>query len=151
MLLVLFGANVFQAQTFYFAASPLLESVFISKVLYSLPCKFSEISPTLSWLLVIILRLDFTANLSFLTDFFSVFMPQFRMKLVGHIALPSFVCPFIRSSNLIGACHILRTLYARVSKFYIWVPHEKLADFQSYAPLKKSEFLLARYFKKYLT
>ena len=55
--------------------------------------------------------------------------PQFRMKLMGHISLPSFVhptvCPFIK---LFCACHILRTLHARVLKFYIWVPNEKIAD-----------------------
>ena len=35
------------------------------------------------------------------------------------------VCPFVR---LFCACHILRTLQARVLKFYIWVPNEKIAD-----------------------
>ena len=29
---------------------------------------------------------------------------------------------------LVCACHILRTLHARVLKFYIWVPNEKIAD-----------------------
>ena len=51
------------------------------------------------------------------------------MKLMGHIILPSFVhpsvCPFVK---LFCACHILRTLHARVLKFYIWVPNEKIAD-----------------------
>ena len=28
---------------------------------------------------------------------------------------------------LVCACHILRTLHARVLKFYIWVPNEKIA------------------------
>ena len=56
-------------------------------------------------------------------------MPQFRMKLMGHIILPSFVdpsvCPLVK---LFCACHILRILHARVLKFYIWVPNEKIAD-----------------------
>ena len=38
---------------------------------------------------------------------------------------PSAVCQFIK---LFCACHILRTLHARVLKFYIWVPNEKIAD-----------------------
>ena len=37
----------------------------------------------------------------------------------------SSVCPFIK---LFCACHILRTLHARVLKFYIWVPSENIAD-----------------------
>ena len=57
------------------------------------------------------------------------------MKLMGHIILPSFVhpsvCPFVK---LFCACHILRTLHARVLKFYIWVPNEKIADHIFYAP-----------------
>ena len=52
--------------------------------------------------------------------------PQFQMELMGHIILPSFVhasvCPYVK---LFSACHILRTLHARVLKFYIWVPNEK--------------------------
>ena len=51
------------------------------------------------------------------------------MKLMGHSILPSIVrpsvCPFV---TLFCACHILRTLHARVLKFYIWVPNEKIAD-----------------------
>ena len=47
------------------------------------------------------------------------------MKLMGRIILPSFVHPFVK---LFCACHILRTLQARVLKFYIWVPNEKIAD-----------------------
>ena len=35
---------------------------------------------------------------------------------------------FVRSSSFFCACHILRTLHARVLKFYIWVPNEKIAD-----------------------
>ena len=35
------------------------------------------------------------------------------------------ICPFVK---LFSACHILRTLHARVLKFYIWVPNEKIAD-----------------------
>ena len=37
----------------------------------------------------------------------------------------AFVCPSVK---LFCACHILRTLQARVLKFYIWVPNEKIAD-----------------------
>ena len=51
------------------------------------------------------------------------------MKLMLHIILPSFVrlsaCPFVK---LFCVCHILRTLHARVLKFYIWFPNEKIAD-----------------------
>ena len=51
------------------------------------------------------------------------------MKLMRHIILPSFVrlsvCRFIK---LFCACHILRTLHARVLKFYIWFSNEKIAD-----------------------
>ena len=35
---------------------------------------------------------------------------------------------FVRSSSFFCACHILRTLHARVLKFYIWVPNAKIAD-----------------------
>ena len=35
-------------------------------------------------------------------------------------------CPFVKL--FFCACHILRTLQARVLKFYIWVPNEKIAD-----------------------
>ena len=35
---------------------------------------------------------------------------------------------FVRSSSFFCACHILRTLHARVLKFYIWVSNEKIAD-----------------------
>ena len=37
----------------------------------------------------------------------------------------AFVCPFVK---LFCACHILKTLHARVLKFYIRVPNEKIAD-----------------------
>ena len=35
------------------------------------------------------------------------------------------ICPFVK---LFCACHILRPLQARVLKFYIWVPNEKITD-----------------------
>ena len=35
------------------------------------------------------------------------------------------ICPFVK---LFCACRILRTLHARVLKFYIWVHNEKIAD-----------------------
>ena len=51
------------------------------------------------------------------------------MKLMRHIILPLFVhpsvCLFVK---LFCACHMLRTLHARVLKFYIWVPNEKIDD-----------------------
>ena len=51
------------------------------------------------------------------------------MKLMEHIILPSFkrpsICPFV---TLFDACHVLRTQHAKVLKFYIWVPREKIAD-----------------------
>ena len=51
------------------------------------------------------------------------------MKLMGHIILPSFVCPSICPFvKLFCAYHILRTLHARVLKFYIGVPNEKIAN-----------------------
>ena len=57
------------------------------------------------------------------------YAPSFEWHWWGHIILPSFVhptvCPFIK---LFCACHILRTLHARVLKFYIWVPNENIAD-----------------------
>ena len=71
------------------------------------------------------------------------------MKLMGHIILP-FVCPSVcLFVKLFCACHILRTLQARVLKFYIGVPNEKITDLyffflsgmfvQSYVPLKKNQ------------
>ena len=74
--------------------------------------------------------------------------------LMGHIILPSFVhpsvCPLV---TLFGACHILRTLHARVLKFYIWVLNEKIADlyfcscpaYLSYAPLKIEKIRIKSY------
>ena len=51
------------------------------------------------------------------------------MKLMGHIILPSFVTLSVGLFvKLFCACHILRTLHARVLKFYIWFPNEKIAD-----------------------
>ena len=69
---------------------------------------------------------------------------------------------FVRSSSFFCACHILRTLHARVLKFYIWVPNEKIADpyfvsclaclFKVMPLWKKSELnLWARYLEKYLS
>ena len=41
----------------------------------------------------------------------------------------AFSCPSVcLSIKLFCACHILRTLHARVFIFYIWVPNEKIAD-----------------------
>ena len=61
--------------------------------------------------------------------------------------------PFEKIRMESDACHILWTVYARVLKFHIWIPHGKIADlyffscpsylpFWSYAPLKKSEWNL---------
>ena len=58
--------------------------------------------------------------------------------------------PFV---TLFDACHILRTVHARVLKFHIWIPHEKVdgqyffsytscLPLWSYAFLKKSELNL---------
>ena len=50
---------------------------------------------------------------------------------MGHIVLPSFIRQSVRERPFVThfcACHIFRTLHARVSKFYIWVFNEKLAD-----------------------
>ena len=60
------------------------------------------------------------------------------------------LCPFEKITMKSDACHILRTVHARVLKFHIWIPHGKIADpyffsspsylaFWSYASLKKSE------------
>ena len=60
------------------------------------------------------------------------------------------LCPFEKIRMKSDACHILRTVHARVLKFHIWIPHGKIADpvffscpsylpFWSYAPLKESE------------
>ena len=39
------------------------------------------------------------------------------------------VCPLVRLFiALFDACHILLTVLARVLKFYIWIPHEKIGD-----------------------
>ena len=56
-------------------------------------------------------------------------LPPTSKKLEGHIALglcirPS-VCPLV---TLFDACHILWTVHAWVLKFYIWIPHGKVAD-----------------------
>ena len=42
----------------------------------------------------------------------------------------AFICPSAHLSirQAFYACHILKTLHARVLKFYIWVPNEKVAD-----------------------
>ena len=58
------------------------------------------------------------------------------------------LCPFEKIRMKSNACHILRTVHARVLKFHIWIPHGKIADlyffsspnylpFWSYAPSKK--------------
>ena len=93
-------------------------------------------------------------------------MPPISNEIKGHMI--AFVRPAVRLSvrpfvTLFCACHIIRTLHARVFKFYICVPHEKIADlyfflvwyvfffffffFFSFAPLKKSELsLVSKYF-----
>ena len=57
-------------------------------------------------------------------------MPSVSNKFDEAYYLPSFVrlsvCPFVEAFFCV--CHILRTLHARVLKFYIWVPSEKVAD-----------------------
>ena len=58
------------------------------------------------------------------------------------------LCPFEKIRMKSDACHILWTVHARVLKFYILIPHGKIADsyffsclsylpFWSYDPLKK--------------
>ena len=65
-----------------------------------------------------------------LNFYFSLlFMPPTSKKLrvifvVGlsvRVAVRAFV-------TLFDACHILRTVHARVLKFCIWIPHGKIAD-----------------------
>ena len=82
----------------------------------------------------------------------TVLMPMLIWAFAGcidHYA-PKFVCV---SDTLFDACHILRTVHARVLKFHVWIPHGKIADpwvffcpsclpFWSYASLKKSEWNL---------
>ena len=64
-------------------------------------------------------------------------------------------CPFI---TLFDACHILWTMHAKVLKFHIWNPDEKMSDpyffllsdklyFLSYAPETKSEWSLKKLFE----
>ena len=59
--------------------------------------------------------------------------------------------PFEKKGMKSDACHILRTVHARVLKFHVWIPHGKIGGirfvsspsylpFWSYAPLKKSEW-----------
>ena len=64
----------------------------------------------------------------------------------GFVCVRDSMIPFV---TLFDACHILRTVNARVLKCHIWIPHRKIADKYffscpiylpwSYAPLKKSE------------
>ena len=39
------------------------------------------------------------------------------------------LCPFEKIRMKSDACHILGTVHARVLKFHIWIPHEKLMTF----------------------
>ena len=73
------------------------------------------------------------------------------------------LCPFEKIWTKSAACHILWTLYARVLKFHIWIPHGKIADhifflvqvisLSGVMPLWKNqhEILSARYLEKYLS
>ena len=38
------------------------------------------------------------------------------------------ICTFEKIRMKSDACHILRTVHARVLKFHIWIPHGKIAD-----------------------
>ena len=38
------------------------------------------------------------------------------------------LCPFEKIRMKSDACHILRTVHARVLKFHIWISHGKIAD-----------------------
>ena len=38
------------------------------------------------------------------------------------------LCPFEKIRTKSDACHILWTVYARVLKFHVWIPHGKIAD-----------------------
>ena len=46
------------------------------------------------------------------------------------------------------ACHILRTVHARVLKFHIWIPHGKIADPYYFSCLSYPSFLELCPFKK---
>ena len=48
-----------------------------------------------------------------------IIIPPTSKKLTGHIGIGLSVRPSVRSS---------RTVHARVLKFYIWIPHGKIAD-----------------------
>ena len=73
------------------------------------------------------------------------------------------LCPFEKIRMKSDAYDILRTVHARVLKFYIWIPYGKIADpyffscpsylpFWSYTPLKsQNEILSARYLEKYFS
>ena len=57
------------------------------------------------------------------------YAPSFEWNWLGILfCLHLSIRLFVRSSSFFCACHILRTLHARVLKFYIWVPNEKIAD-----------------------
>ena len=80
-------------------------------------------------------------------------MPPTSKKLMGHTAFGLFFIPCLCLSCFLMhavSYELCNGVHARVLKFHIWIPHEKIADlyffsylsclpFWSYAPLKKSE------------
>ena len=73
------------------------------------------------------------------------------------------VCPFEKIQTKSDACHIVWTVYARVLKFHIWIPHGKVADLYFFLVQvislsgvmrlwkNENEILSARYLEKYLS
>ena len=74
------------------------------------------------------------------------------------------LCPFEKIRTKSHACHILRTVHAKVLKLHIWIPHGKIADLYFFflsrvtslsgvMPLWKNlnEIFSARYLEKYLS
>ena len=68
------------------------------------------------------------------------YAPSFEWNWWGILFCLHFpsVCLFVK---LFCACHILRTLWARVLKFYIWVPNKKKSWLVFLAHLSKSSGL----------
>ena len=53
-------------------------------------------------------------------------MPPTSKKLMGHIGFGLSIQVSVHACvRLKHACHILRTVHARVLKFHIWIPHGK--------------------------
>ena len=90
---------------------------------------------------------------SWRTFFFFFLFVCFVLFFLSELSPFLVLCPFEKIWMKSDACHILRSVHARVLKFHKWIRHGKIADpyffscpsylpFWSYAPLKTSEWLL---------